>query len=52
MNDKIKLYLLFGIGRPIAAIAGFGLGYGLGKLVYCVYDKIETYCYYHTRTRI
>lgn len=49
MNDKIKLYLLLTIGRPIAAIAGFGLGYGLGKLVWGVYNKIDDYCYYKRR---
>lgn len=48
MDDGIRLATILSL-RPVAAIAGFGLGYGLGKLVCGIYNKIDDYCYYKRR---
>lgn len=49
MNNTAKTILLFTIARPIAGVVGFGIGYGLGKVVVTVWDKIDDYCYYRKR---
>jgi len=49
MNNGIKLSLMLGIGGPMALIGGLCLGYGCGKLVCGVCNKIGDYCYYKRR---
>ena len=46
MNNNAKLLLMLGIGGPIAGMLGLGLGYGLGKMVCCIWDKLDDYHYY------
>lgn len=46
MNNNVKLQLMLGITGPIAGIVGFGFGYGLGKIVYGIWNKLDDYCYY------
>lgn len=45
MNNNVKLQLMLGIGGPVACIVGFGLGYGAGKIVYDIWNKLDDYCY-------
>ena len=49
MKPTTKLKLILGVGGPIAFIAGFGITYGLGTLCYNIWDKVETYHYYHKK---
>lgn len=41
MNENTKLKLMLGIGGPIAGIVGLGLGYGVGKMVCVIWDKLD-----------
>ena len=49
MKPTTKAQLTLMIGGPIAAIAGFGIAYGLVTLCYNIWDKVETYHYYHKK---
>jgi hypothetical protein len=49
MNDVTRTILLLTIVRPIAGIVGFGIGYGLGKVVSTAWNKIDDYYYYRKR---
>lgn len=45
MKNNVKLQLMLGIGRPIFGALGFGIGYGIGKIVYGVWNKLDDYFY-------
>ena len=49
MNNTTKTILLLTMARPIAAVVGLGIGYGFGKVVATVWNKIDDYCYYRKR---
>lgn len=45
MNNNVKLQLMLGVGGPIVGILGIGLGYGVGKIVCGIWDKLDDYRY-------
>ena len=45
MNNNAKLQLMLGVGGPIVGILGIGLGYGLGKIVCAICNKLDDYRY-------
>lgn len=46
MKRCVKILLIANIVGPIAGLAGFGIGYGVGKVVTGIWNKIDDYCYY------